>query len=70
MHFPHLRPVPQQRRVIDRFLGLDRRAAIPEGAFIRCSPSAPGGGCCGRSRAPAECSPRTPWSPWRTAPSV
>ena len=33
MHFPHLRPVPQQRRVIDRFLGLDRRAAIPEGAF-------------------------------------
>ena len=33
MHFPHLTPAAQSRVVTDRFLGLDRRAAIPQGAF-------------------------------------
>ncbi len=33
MHFPHLAPAAQQRLSIRRFLGLDRRAGIPDGAF-------------------------------------
>ena len=33
MHFPYLRPGAQRRILIERFLGLDRRAGIPDGAF-------------------------------------
>ncbi len=33
MHYPHLRPAPRKRLVTERFLGLDLRPGIPEGAF-------------------------------------
>ena len=33
MHYPYLRPAAQRRLVTDRFLGLDRRPGLPEGAF-------------------------------------
>ncbi len=33
MHYPYLRPTNRRRLVTDRFLGLDRRPGLPEGAF-------------------------------------
>ena len=33
MHFPYLRAGDRQRLVTERFLGLDKRPGIPEGAW-------------------------------------